>query len=110
VNGALSPIEIDRLPDRLKRRHWAAEISHGVPGLCELDRAAVRRECRAWIAWIDGLGAGSAARYVGIAIAIKDARCEIAAAWRANGETLFSITVPTFADRFLVGPTDLAPL
>jgi hypothetical protein len=110
VSESLSAAEIDQLPDGLRRRYWAAEISHGVSGLSKLDRATVREDCRAWIAWIDRLCAGQPARYVGAAVALKGGACEVVAAWHADGVALFSITSPKFEDRFLVGPADLAPL
>lgn len=93
----------------MAQRYWGAEISHGVPGLSELDRDKVRAECRAWLDWIDDLRVADAASYVGIASALVGRPCTIAAAWRAGDVSRFSVRFPDFPSPFLVGPHDLAP-
>ena len=105
IDAPLSATEIGRLPDRLRLRYWAAEISDGVTGLSDLRLSDVRHECRCLLSWLSRLSPGTKARYVGIASAIKGKRCVI----EAVSPDDISISVEGFADRFLVDPLDLEP-
>lgn len=105
IDTPLSSNEIERLPERLRRRYWAAEISDGVVGLSDLDLTQVRHECRCLLSWLSRLAPGVNARYIGIASALKGKRCSIEAVLPEG----VSITVAGFDDRFLVDPLDLEP-
>lgn len=106
LDTPLSASEVERLPEKLRRRYWAAEISHGVEGLSALDRQQVRHECRCLLAWLSGLEPGSEARYVGVVAALKGKRCRV----EAVAPDDVSIAVPGLADLFLVNSLDLEPI
>lgn len=105
IDTPLVASEIERLPERLRLRYWAAEISDGVAGLSQLDLANVRHECRCLLSWLSRLAPGAKARYIGIASALKGKACVV----EDVGPDDISISVSGFTDRFLVDPLDLEP-
>lgn len=105
LNVPLTAKEIGQLPDKLRLRYRAAEISDGISGLSTLDKAQIRRECRYLLAWRGLMRVGASARYIGIASAYGGKKCRV----EAVGDGDVSISVPGFADRFLVDPLDLEP-
>ena len=108
IDTPLSADEVWRLPDKLRRRYWAAEISHGVEGLCALNRQAVRKECRDRLAWLAGLTPGIEARYVGFATELAGKRCQIIEGPSAMSG-LVPIAVKGIPGGFGVAPDELEP-
>ncbi len=109
-DGPLDSAEILALPDRLRWRYWAGEISKGVSGLSPVKSSEARRQCRAWLAWQRNLSPGSEARYIGIADGLRGKLCMVLATGViVNGmkAPFVSVIIPGYTETYLVTPIEL---
>lgn len=105
IDTPLSAAEIARLPARLRWRLWAGEIGHGVSGFTPVRRDDARHGARSWLRWVSDLKPGDPVIYDHRAGRVNRVAVQV----EGLDEPSISISIDGFADRFLAGPTDLAP-